>query len=38
MWHIALVVLCVLGAVVSAVYLARRARDRSVFVGPMLGR
>lgn len=36
-WHIALVVLGVLGPVVSAVYLARRARDRSVFIGPMLG-
>jgi HAAS len=36
-WQIALVVLCVLGPVVSAVYLARRARDRSVFMGPMLG-
>ena len=36
-WQIALIVLCVLGPVVSAVYLARRARDRSVFVGPILG-
>jgi len=36
-WQIALVVLCVLGPIVSAVYLARRARDRSVFVVPMLG-
>jgi hypothetical protein len=35
--QIALVVFFVLGPVVSAVYLARRARDRSVFVGPMLG-
>jgi hypothetical protein len=34
---IALVVFFVLGPVVSAVYLARRARDRSVFMGPMLG-
>jgi hypothetical protein len=35
--QIALVVFFVLGPVVSAVYLARRARDRSVFMGPMLG-
>ncbi|MFZ0089232.1 MAG: hypothetical protein WAL63_06990 [Solirubrobacteraceae bacterium] len=35
--QIALVVFCVLGPVVSAVYLARRARDRSVFTGPVLG-
>ena len=34
--QIALVVFCVLGPVVSAVYLARRARDRSVFMGPRL--
>ena len=36
-WQTALVVLCVLGPVVSAVFLARRARDRSAFIGPMLG-
>ena len=35
--QIALVAFCVLGPVVSAVYLARRARDRSVFMGPTLG-
>jgi hypothetical protein len=35
--HIALLVFFVLGPVVTAVYLARRARDRSVFMGPMLG-
>jgi uncharacterized membrane protein len=35
--HIALLVFVVLGPVVSAVYLARRARDRSVFIGPVLG-
>jgi hypothetical protein len=34
-WHIALIVLCILGPVVSAVYLARRAHDRSVFVGAL---
>ncbi|MEO9176707.1 MAG: hypothetical protein ABI317_14430 [Gaiellales bacterium] len=34
---IALVVFCVLGPVVTAVYLARRARDRSAFSGPALG-
>jgi hypothetical protein len=32
-WHIALVVFFVLGPVLSALYLARRARDRSAFVG-----
>jgi hypothetical protein len=36
-WQTALVVLCILGPVLSAVYLARRARDRSVFISPMLG-
>jgi hypothetical protein len=35
--HVALVVFFVLGPVLSAVYLARRARDRSGFMGPMLG-
>jgi hypothetical protein len=35
--QIALVVFFVLGPVISAVYLARRARDRSVFIGPALG-
>jgi hypothetical protein len=35
--HIALVVFFVLGPVVSAVYLARRARERSAFMGPVLG-
>ncbi len=35
--HIALVVFFVLAPVVTAVYLARRARDRSGFMGPMLG-
>ncbi len=36
-WRIALVVLCILGPILTAIYLARRARDRSVFMGPMLG-
>jgi uncharacterized membrane protein len=34
-WRIALVVLCVLGPILTAVYLARRARRRSSFVDPL---
>jgi hypothetical protein len=35
--HIALLVFVVLGPVVSAVFLARRARDRSVFIAQLSG-
>lgn len=34
-WHIALVVFFIVGPVISAVYLARRARDRSAFIEPI---
>jgi hypothetical protein len=34
--HIALLAFCVLGPILSAVYLARRARDRSAFTDPAL--
>jgi hypothetical protein len=36
-WQIALIVLCTLGPILSAVYLTRRARERSGFIGPELG-
>jgi hypothetical protein len=37
LFHIVLVAFFVLGPIVSAVYLARRARARSAFLGPALG-